>query len=400
MRKHTRSGHNHLTAATASKPRRGNARVKTVAMIVILTGLAPLSVARAASWQPVGKMVQHRAFPRVTLLLDGSVLVTGGILQEGRVGAPLAKAERFDPKTNSFTAVGDMAYIRDDSHAPVRLQDGRVLVVGGWVYQSQLADAELFDPATGRFALTGKMLQDRSGPTATLLPNGQVLVAGGWGSKPFEHKASAELFDPVAGGFRMTGRLTVGRSRHNAVALADGRVVILGGYGKRDRTLTSVEIYDPATGTFAAGGDLAQSRGDASAVLLPDGRILVAGGLHTAATGRPVPENSIEIYDPATGKSSITDTLPAGGVGICISLRDGHVLVAGGQRTADFKQEEDVLKDAWLVDPTTGKLSPTLPMNIRRVGFGGALLPDGRVLVLAGWVGQYEDTDTAEVYVP
>jgi hypothetical protein len=147
-----------------------------------------------------------------------------------------------------------------------------------------------------------------------------------------------------------------------------------------------------------------QSRGDLSPVLLPDGRILLVGGLHTPATGDPVPADSIEIYDPATGQSSVTDTLPAGGGGadIVISLRDGHVLVAGGQLATDLNQEEDVLRDAWLVDPTTGSLSPTLPMTVRRAGFGAALLPDGRVLVVGGWDGPGLEaiTDTAEVYVP
>jgi hypothetical protein len=387
-----------------TQPVRLHARAGALGILIVLTCLTRLPVAGAASWQPVGKMMQARGGMKATPLLDGSVLVTGGDVQQGDTWVALASAERFDPMTNQFTPVGDMANRRDDSHTAVRLQDGRVLVLGGSPdFQHHLDAAELFDPATGKFTLTGKMLQNRAAPTATLLPNGQVLVVGGWGSGPEEPKSSAELFDPAAGSFRQTGSLSLQRYRHNAVALADGRVAILGGYDHGNRSLTRVEIYDPATGTFAAGGDLVQSRGDASPVLLPDGRILVVGGAHTRAAGDPVPANSIEIYDPATGQSSVTDTLPAGGIAdIAISLRDGHVLVAGGQRVWNTTQEEDVSRDAWLVDPATGKLSPTAPMTLPRDGFGVALLPDGRVLAVGGWAGPFNDsiTDTAEVYVP
>jgi hypothetical protein len=404
MSENRHEGRWRLAEAAVSKSLHSHTRARALGILIVLTGLTRPLVAGAASWQPVGKMMQARGGMKVTPLLDGSVLVTGGNVQSGDKLVALASGERFDPKTNSFIPVGNMAQPRDDSHAAARLQDGRVLVVGGSPdFQHHLDTAELFDPATGKFTLTGKMLQNRAAPTATLLPNGQVLVVGGWGSAPEGPKSSAELFDPAVGSFQKTGSQSTRRYRHSAVALADGRVAILGGYNPQNQSIARVEIYDPKTGTFAAGGDLMQSRGDASPVLLPDGRILVVGGAHTRATGDPEPARSIEIYDPAAGQSRVTDTLPAGGIAnIAISLRDGQALVAGGAQVWTATRDEDVLRDAWLVDPATGKLSPTAPMTLRRAGSGAALLPDGRVLALGGWTGLQDAsiTDTAEVYAP
>ncbi len=123
---------------------------------------------------------------------------------------------------------------------------------------------------------TGSLGTARHKHTATLLPDGKVLVVGGVGSSGY--LASAELYDPATGVWSATGSLTTARYNHTATLLPDGKVLVVGGYGSSGY-LTSAELYDPATGTWSTTGSLATARDKHTATLLPDGKVLVVGGL-------------------------------------------------------------------------------------------------------------------------
>ncbi|NBQ43762.1 MAG: hypothetical protein EBU23_15175, partial [Mycobacteriaceae bacterium] len=110
---------------------------------------------------------------------------------------------------------------------------------------------------SSRWTATGPLATGRSGHTATLLPNGKVLVAGGIGSTGFV--ASAEVCDPAQGTWTATGPLATGRSDHTATLLPNGKVLVTGGVNNSG-ILASAEVYDPAQGTWTATGSLAIGR--------------------------------------------------------------------------------------------------------------------------------------------
>jgi hypothetical protein len=201
---------------------------------------------------PTGSMTVARAFHTATLLADGRVLIAGGTSDSWTGARFLASAEIFDPTIGTFSATGAMADKRG-SHTATRLADGRVLITGGTATgDARLTSAEIYDPTTGTFTTTGSMAAARTFQEATLLVDGRVLVSGGdpagWiYDGPF--LASAEIYDPKTGTFTATGSMADTLTNHSATLLPDGRVLIAGGYnGSAD--VTAAELYDPTTGTF------------------------------------------------------------------------------------------------------------------------------------------------------
>jgi hypothetical protein len=179
------------------------------------------------------------------LLPNGQVLVTGGI---GNGVNSLASAELYDPATGVWTATGSMATARYN-HTATLLPSGQMLVAGGISEDgvNSLASAELYDPATGVWTATGSMATARTVHTATLLPNGQVLVAGGSEDFISGYLASAELFDPATGMWTDTGSMAAARGHHTATLLPNGQVLVAGGRDD-DAILASAELYDVGLG--------------------------------------------------------------------------------------------------------------------------------------------------------
>lgn len=151
------------------------------------------------------------------------------------------------------------------------------------VFASLLAMAVGGRPAHAQsFAFTGSMNTGRSGHTATLLNDGTVLIAGGFG---FDGNSlvSTELYNAATEVFTPTGNLNTARAWASATLLNNGMVLIAGGCvgcppGYDGASLADAELYNPATGTFSRTGSLNAAREYFTATLLNDGKVLIVGG--------------------------------------------------------------------------------------------------------------------------
>src|SRR5437762_6116297 len=162
--------------------------------------------------------------------------------------APVAtSANSDDPTPGIWTVTGSLNTARR-YHTQTLLPNGKILVAGGYNdIDGVLSSAELYDPASGTWTFTGSLNTARMLHTATLLQNGKVLVAGGVNT---DNVSSAELYDPVSGIWTVTGSLNTARFYHTATLLPNGKVVVLAGT-QLAGFVTSAEQYDPASGNWS-----------------------------------------------------------------------------------------------------------------------------------------------------
>jgi WD40 repeat protein len=351
-----------------------------------------------ASWRATSNMNAGRADHTATLLPDGMVLVAGGFDQPD--GPALASAELYNPAAATWTRTGSMHSGRGDQTATL-LPDGDVLVAGGFDRSLQtgnypaLASAELYNSATGTWTLTGNMQVGRANQTATLLADGEVLVAGG-STNSDAALASAELYDPRSGTWSATGQMLQARSLYSATLLPDGDVLAAGGHGgvTNPSILNSAEIYHVARGSWTATDSMFAHRMTHAAILLPDGRVLAVGG---STFGGRIPFTSAELYDPHIGSWSTTGSMVLLREWITATLLpDGDVLAAGGSDDGGTPAGP-----AEVYDPKTGLWFGSATMVQPAVQSTATLLPNGTVLVVGGRDNGFgRATAAAEIFTP
>lgn len=383
-------------------------------------------------WEAAGTMATGREAPHAVLLGAGGVLVVGN---DGELGGAVsddsAKAEVWDPATAAWHTTESLNAPRGDFVA-VPLVDGRALVTGGFNQKDQsYSSTYVYGPRAGSesWSKVGLLGTARTAATGAVLPDGRVLVAGGYyRTKPTIGRDAAP--ETVLAAYHPA---SLPETASPGPRLADVTPPNVGS------ALATAELFDPATGSWSATGPLKYARFGAAAVTLADGRILVVGSLGpdrgVAVDERAV--DSAEIYDPKTGRFSLAGRLPdidrsaleklgvplpdgdpsAAGNGSLVALKDGGALLVG--HAGWWKHQADISR-SFRFDPRTGQwreIGRTFAVSWNNpdgqvlethgvpnlLGAMVAALPDGRVLI-AGGGGSYQSTGPAspstELYDP
>jgi hypothetical protein len=278
------------------------------------------------------------------------------------------QAAAYDPFTNSWLALDPMDTERF-AHTATALADGRVLIVGGIVSAGNYpSSAEVYDSASG-WSLHSNALFQRSRHTATRLSDGTILLVGGSNGPAL---SSAAIFNPTSSSITAIASLGTARSRHTATLLLDGQLLVAG--GDNAGPLTSVELWNGVSWTTADALEVA--RRNAAAVRLLDGRVLITGGVGTGGTHL----SSAEIYDPA----SDSWTLLTATMGSARSsheaqlLPDGRVLIIAGTNGPLYWGTTEVF------DPTTNTFAAGPDIQGFRASFPSITLPNGNILIAGG----------------
>lgn len=347
--------------------------------------------ANTLKWSPGSPLQDPRTEHSATLLFSEAVLITGGINSTGTYGTSteLYTPTELAPRGKSIWLPAGDLITAEAGHTATKLPSGEVLVAGGYGFAPGYPGAVLYNPNTKTWRSTSSMVSNREDHTATLLPSGKVLMAGGDGL------GLSELYDAATDSWAATGNLMgSARKLHTATLLPSGKVLVAGG-DLSLMALASAELYDPATGLWSPTGDMLTARERHTATLLPSGKVLVTGG---AATDQGAALDSAEIYDPDTGTWTATANMPSAALlhRATLLAASGKVLITGGT-SGNISSPPG--KSAVLYDPATETWIPVADMNQARNLPTATLLPSGKVLVTGGDLDS-QLASTAEIYDP
>ncbi|HET9695382.1 MAG TPA: kelch repeat-containing protein [Terriglobales bacterium] len=283
-----------------------------------------------------------------------------------------------------------------DFHTASLLNDGTVLIVGGsGITEAIHKMAHRYVPDNDSYQGAGQLNTARMAHVAFTLPDGKVVVAGGFnlysGASPFDPAfKSTEIYDPALSVFTPGPDMTVPRRHHVATQLKDSRVLITGGIqlqGSGFSASPNTEIYDPATNAFTAGNRMTDGRWMHTATLLADGKVLIAGGRNNNCTANcPIYSlNTAEIFDPAAGTFTPTGSMKISRYNHTATLLDdGRVLILGGETTEDLGTGSEEVGPAEIYDPATGQFTKWTSLVLPRSSHSVTLLNNGKLWVVGG----------------
>jgi hypothetical protein len=351
---------------------------------------------------PAGNMNEPRYWFTATLLPNGKVLIAGG----GNDTGLSQTAELYDPASRTFSYTGNMVAPRL-LHTATLLPNGKVLLFGGTDNNTNSTVGEVYDPSSGKF--TGITVANRSGlieHTATLLPNGEVLIAGGYACDASTGANctaldTAFIFDPSTGTGNSDAFMSLVRRDHQAVLLPNGQVLVAGGDAAPPTTgngnpSNTAEIYSPDTNEFSMVANMVVPRSFFTANLLGDGTVLLAGG--TSAAFHDSAVASAEIFNllplPDHSFSATGNMSHARYAHTASPLPNGQVLLAGGSELSCL-----ALPYSEVFDPAAGHFVPAPNMASARYLHSAVPLSNGAVLV-AGGLDCRNSLSSAEVFIP
>lgn len=309
-----------------------------------------------------------------SLVDDGTVLLIGGSRGESTLSNAI---DRYEPALGTVRRIGSLATGRE-GHTAVLLRDGRILVNGGESSLPTLT-AEVVDPRTGSVTATGRPRVMRTMHTATRLADGRVLVLGGTTvgeGAPLGLSHTAEIWNPATGEFRLLdATMATRRAGHTATLMPDGRVLVVGGFSTGgDYRLA--EVFDPDTESFsvAASSDN-RERGLHVTVQRPDGSVLILGG--ESATAVPL-SGALHFRTDLTSER-LADLLHPRTLASAAGTRGGEVLLFGGE----IGPGNLVTGKAEAYAALRGGV-PIAELPQPRIGHTVTRLNDGRVLIAGG----------------
>jgi len=369
--------------------------------VVTLTGIGDTGVVAPQT------LVSPRAMGAILVDADNNnsqndILITGGGAGTLTSAAGLASTELWDfrrmrsvpgPTMNSARAL----------HSAVRLNDGRVLLVGGAdATGAVLSTCEIYDPATNSITTTGSMGTPRILHGATVLNDGRVMVAGGTSTLQPDVVAaitgtlsSVEIYNPATGTWS-NGAALSGRTLAPALTLlSTGKVMVSGGVSVTiffgiplgANSTTSVRLYDPANNSWTSGASMAQARAghQYNQVTLNDGRVLMTGGVNVPSllnASIAAPIGGAEVYNPTTNSWQTVNMPTVRALHSATVLADGRVAACGGaQGTLTVPVP---IANVDVFDPTTNTWSSAPNLTAARGSHNAALMPDGTLLLLGG----------------
>jgi hypothetical protein len=340
-----------------------------------MTGTAELYDPATGNWTATGAMSTARSHHAAVLLNNGKVLVVGGGRKTEWIASP--ETELYDPATGKWRLTGALHTGSFFFTTATLLPDGKVLATGDQeigvdlaskatfeeraaqrVTQEGPSTSEIYDPATETWAKTLPMKTTFRWPTATLLKNGQVLLAGAQTPGALHSRdgngkllggriglfsgnpSGAELYNPASGEWKtISNAMSMIDNRfHTTTLLFNGKALFVGEQNDLNPD-SSDQIFDPAGGTWSAAASMTEQRGDHTATVLRDGKVLAVGGFGKSQAGRlQLPPghrdtlSSAELYDPVSGRWTLLPSHLATGRlwHTATLLPDGEVLIAGG----------------------------------------------------------------------
>jgi len=291
-------------------PRQGFSAVNAGSLVLALggydtngNGLATTETYSNGTWTPSGPLTQARGTCAAVTLNDGTVLVMGGYSGT----AVLGTCERWTPSTGTWAPTGTMSTPREYAVA-ARLTNGSVLICGGDNGTNILSSAEIYNPTTGVWTPTGSLTTARTDHAGISLGGGYVMVCGGYNGS---ETATTEVFNAATGLWGTVDPMTTAREGQCLEPLSNGLILAAGGYDNDGNTLVQSELYNPGTGVWTAAGDMTWNRAATSMVAIGFGQHIIVGGLVSSTDAQNnLSYSSIpycEIFNEAT--STWTDAL-------------------------------------------------------------------------------------------